>query len=271
MTRSGPLVATACILLAPILRAQPAPTCEQWNTEEFFRVATVEDVTACLDAGSDVSARTDEGYTPLHHAAQESEQPEVVDALLTAGADPDTRDQHGDTPLSLAAFDVSSRTAVVESLLAAGANPSVPKRTWFLDGNPVCAPQFRQLPSIAALADLVHRSRTHCRVDVVGRNESADLLAQLGDAGEQAAPERAALQLAEPSLDGIEPGRAGRREVQVKAGMGSQKVPYRFGGMRASCCRRSGAGRGRPGSRGRPARGTGGTRRRARPGAPATA
>ena len=123
MTRSGALVATACILLAPILRAQPAPTCEQWNTEEFFRVATVEDVTACLDAGSDVSARTDEGYTPLHHAALESEQPEVVDALLTAGADPDTRDQHGDTPLSLAAFDVSSRTAVVESLLAAGANP----------------------------------------------------------------------------------------------------------------------------------------------------
>ena len=123
MTRSGPLVATACILLAPILRAQPAPTCEQWNTREFFRVASVEDVTACLDAGSDVSARAEEGYTPLHHAAQASENPEVVDALLAAGADPDTRDQHGDTPLSLAAFDVSSRTAVVGSLLTAGANP----------------------------------------------------------------------------------------------------------------------------------------------------
>lgn len=123
MTRSAPLVATACVLLAPILSAQPAPTCEQWNTAAFFEVATVQDVTACLDAGSDVSARTEDGYTPLHHAARESEQPEVIDALLAAGADADTRDQDGDTPLSQAAFDVSSRAAVVESLLAAGANP----------------------------------------------------------------------------------------------------------------------------------------------------
>ena len=123
MTRSGPLVATAWVLLAPLLSAQPAPTCEQWNTEEFFRVATMQDVTACLDAGSDVSARTEDGYTPLHHAARESDDPEVVDELLAASADPDPRDHDGDTPLSLAAFQVSSRTAVVESLLAAGANP----------------------------------------------------------------------------------------------------------------------------------------------------
>ena len=123
MTRSGALVAVACILLAPMLRALPAPTCEQWNTEEFFRAATVEDVTACLKAGSDVSARTEYDYTPLHHAAAHSEQPNVVDALLAAGADPDTRNQGGNTPLSLAAFDASSRIDVAESLLAAGANP----------------------------------------------------------------------------------------------------------------------------------------------------
>ena len=123
MIRSAPLVATACVLLAPILSAQPAPTCEQWNTAAFFGVATVQDVTACLDAGSDVSARTEDGSTPLHHAAKESAKPEVVDALLAAGADADTRDQDGDTPLSRAAFNVSSRAAVVESLLAAGANP----------------------------------------------------------------------------------------------------------------------------------------------------
>ena len=123
MTRSGPLVAATCLLLAPLLSAQPAPTCERWNTVAFFRVATVQDVTACLDAGLNVSARTEDGYTPLHHAATESDDPEVVNALLAAGADPGSRDHDGDTPLSRAAFDVSSRTAVVESLLAAGANP----------------------------------------------------------------------------------------------------------------------------------------------------
>ena len=64
MTRSVPLVVMACILLAPMLRAQPAPTCEQWNTKEFFRIATVQDVTACLDAGTDVNARNGLGIGP---------------------------------------------------------------------------------------------------------------------------------------------------------------------------------------------------------------
>ena len=122
MTRSGLVVAVACVLLAPILRAQ-SPPCEQWNTAGFYRVATVEDVTACLDAGSDIAARSEDGYTPVHHAAERNANPEVVDALLAVGADPDPRDDDGDTPLSLAAFNVSSRLAVVESLLAAGANP----------------------------------------------------------------------------------------------------------------------------------------------------
>ena len=43
-----------------VVAAQPAPSCEQWNTEAFFQTATVEAVTACLAAGADVAAR-DEG------------------------------------------------------------------------------------------------------------------------------------------------------------------------------------------------------------------
>ena len=68
---------------------------------------------------------------------------------------------------------------------------------------------------------------------VVRVNESTDFLSQFADAGEHPAPEGAPLQLAEPGFDGVEPGRAGRREMQVKAGMGSQEVPNRFGRMRA--------------------------------------
>ena len=56
-------------------------SCEQWNTEEFFRTATVEDVTACLAAGADVAARTEDGHTPLHQAAFVNENPAVVQAL----------------------------------------------------------------------------------------------------------------------------------------------------------------------------------------------
>ena len=64
----------------------PVPDCEEWNTPEFFETATVEDVTACLAAGADVNARTEDGYTPLHHAAWGNVNAAVVEALLDAGA-----------------------------------------------------------------------------------------------------------------------------------------------------------------------------------------
>ena len=43
------------VLTAPLVSAQ-APDCKQWNTDEYFKTATVEDVTACLVAGADVKA-----------------------------------------------------------------------------------------------------------------------------------------------------------------------------------------------------------------------
>ena len=42
-----------------MIEAQLVVDCAQWNTEEYFKAATVESVTACLAAGSDPMARTD--------------------------------------------------------------------------------------------------------------------------------------------------------------------------------------------------------------------
>ena len=72
------------------------------------------------------------------------------------------------------------------------------------------------------------------RVPVVGLNEPADLIAQFAHAGESSSPQGTPLQLAEPSLDGIEPRGARRREVQVNARTGAQEVPNRFGRVRAA-------------------------------------
>ena len=60
----------------------PAADCEAWNTEEFFKTVTAEDVAACLAAGADVAARDAARQTPLHWAAWSSKEPAVIEALL---------------------------------------------------------------------------------------------------------------------------------------------------------------------------------------------
>ena len=112
---------SAGILVVASLGAQAAPSCDQWNTEAFFRAATVEDVTGCLNAGADVAARDEEEITPLHWATWTSNDPAVVDALLVAGAELEARNGSSRTPLHNAAGN-NENPAVVEALLAAGAD-----------------------------------------------------------------------------------------------------------------------------------------------------
>ena len=97
------------------------PRCEQWNTEEYFQKATVDQITACLDTGANPKAVNKDKITPLHFAAGISENPAVIEALLAAGADPKALDKGTQTPLHLAAW-ANENPAVLEALLAAGAD-----------------------------------------------------------------------------------------------------------------------------------------------------
>ena len=108
--------------------AQTQPKCEQWNSRDFFRTATVENVTACIDAGSDVVARTDKGYTPLHWASGRNSNPAVIEVLVASGADLRARDNFGDTPLHWAAR-YNEDPAPVQTLLTAGADLSAGDRS----------------------------------------------------------------------------------------------------------------------------------------------
>ena len=82
-------------------------SCEGWDTAAYFETATLEQVTACLEAGNvDLEAGKASGLTPLHAAATHAEDPAVIQALLDAGAQIEATDTVlGATPLSLAIRD----------------------------------------------------------------------------------------------------------------------------------------------------------------------
>ena len=58
-------------------------------------------VKTLLDAGADLNARDESGWTPLHWAVWLSETPAVVKTLLDAGADPNARTKDGLTAWDL--------------------------------------------------------------------------------------------------------------------------------------------------------------------------
>ena len=102
--------------------------CADWNSAGFFEMAAVEDVTRCLDAGTDPNARDENGGTPLHVAARNNDNPAVTVALLDAGADPDARTEFGFTPLHGAAgfnADPAVTAALLDAAAARLAHPCV--------------------------------------------------------------------------------------------------------------------------------------------------
>ncbi len=104
--------------------AAAAPSCDNWNSKEFFSQATSQDVERCLQTGADPVAKDEDGWTPLHWAAGFSDNPEVITELAEAGADLEARDdREGWTPLHQAAATVTNPD-VITMLLDAGADGS---------------------------------------------------------------------------------------------------------------------------------------------------
>ncbi len=71
------------------VEANEGPSCQDWNTKRFFASASLEKVTACLEAGADPNARASfSRETPLYPAKKRTEpNPEVIAALEQAGAE----------------------------------------------------------------------------------------------------------------------------------------------------------------------------------------
>jgi ankyrin repeat protein len=92
-----------------------------WAQDLFDPNQTPEGVRAALDAGADLEARTEYGWTPLMFAAWYNENPEVLQVLLDAGADVEARTEDSWTSLMFAA-GYNENPEVVQVLLDAGAD-----------------------------------------------------------------------------------------------------------------------------------------------------
>ncbi len=111
----------------------------------------VDKVRAALDAGFDLSTaydphRIDRPPTTALHHALESGADAVARLLLDRGADPNRRNGYGDYPLHL-----TSEAALVERLLAAGAEVNARDRRGRTALHRSCAAHRRDLAVIAAL------------------------------------------------------------------------------------------------------------------------
>ena len=83
---------------------------------------SLEVVKLLTDHGYDINARTWQGASPLHAAAQHNPDTKVIDFLVERGSEINARDDYGRVPLHIAA-GFNPRLDVLQALLDHGADP----------------------------------------------------------------------------------------------------------------------------------------------------
>lgn len=155
-------IAALCLLLM-------AGTAQAADFFELCKTGTAEDVRQALEAGADVNARDDEGYTPLMLAVggkrgvnKPNSDPEVVRLLIRAGAD--VRAEFVDYAMDREKYTVNTITAlhwavmrcpeVISDLLDAGADINAPA---FFFGTPLMNAMVRSREHPEAVSLLLQR------------------------------------------------------------------------------------------------------------------
>ena len=108
----------------PASATSSAASCEEWNTNGFFRDAGIAEVSHCLTTGADPNARNKNGETPLHRAARWSKTPSIITALVQAGAKVNARNKDRWTPLHHAARWSTTPGVIAALVSGGGGNPN---------------------------------------------------------------------------------------------------------------------------------------------------
>ncbi|WP_409152637.1 ankyrin repeat domain-containing protein [Fretibacterium fastidiosum] len=111
------------LFLLPLTLFAGQASATDTKTEDLLAIADgarPERVRQLIQAGADVNAKNEYGWTPLMIAAIEN-TPEVLKVLIEAGADVNAKDRNGLTPLMHAAGH-NTNPEVLKVLLEAGAD-----------------------------------------------------------------------------------------------------------------------------------------------------
>ena len=166
------IIASAAARVRPPDQAAVAAAADsgRWNTRGFFERASVADVMRCLETGATVTTRDEDGATPLHWAAEWSQDASVIEGLLEAGAAVNTRTLNGVAPLHHAAGRRADNPAILKALLDAGAAVGARDKHEFtpsaLDGENQRRSRYRGAPA---------GGRRRSRHTVAGRLHAAAL------------------------------------------------------------------------------------------------
>lgn len=113
------------IIAALEANARHDPDCYELLIDEQFRKIAPGDIVFCLnDFQNETLTNSLILSDPLHLAARDSENPEVIAELIALGLDVNVRNGLGETPLHLAA-GYNLNPAVIRELINAGADPNL--------------------------------------------------------------------------------------------------------------------------------------------------
>ena len=87
--------------IAAVVLVGCGPSVPDISIREAVKTGNIEAVKQHLDAGADVNAEGDDGFTPLGAAAMEGHK-EIAELLIANGADVNAKDWNGRTPLNQA-------------------------------------------------------------------------------------------------------------------------------------------------------------------------